>query len=345
MDNIIIAQEIVHSMKRKKGSTGWMVMKLDLEKAYDRLRWDFIDDTLSDIGFPNCIRRVIMNCISSAEMCIMWNGKISETFKPTRGIRQGDPISPYIFVLCMERFSQAINGKVNQNVWLPILLKNNGPPLSHLFFADVLVLLSKASCSQANVIKSVMDGFCAASGHRVSASKCHIYFSGNVELSMGNEISDRLHHQQVNNLGTYLGVPLTHDRVTTSTYSYVVEKIQAKLSGWKAKLLSLAGRITLARAVLLAFPSYVMQTATLPVSLCKKIEQLVRNFIWGSSNDQKKISLAKWEELCQPRSHGGIGVRKVTSMNKSFLMKLGYNLILKTNSLWNWCINSLAWYL
>lgn len=82
MDNIIIAQEIVHSMKRKKGSTGWMVMKLDLEKAYDRLRWDFIDDTLSDIGFPNCIRRVIMNCISSAEMCIMWNGKFLKLSNP-----------------------------------------------------------------------------------------------------------------------------------------------------------------------------------------------------------------------------------------------------------------------
>ena len=92
-DNIVVVQEAVHSMKKKQGRKGWMLLKLDLEKAYDRLRWDFLEDTLRAAGlFENWVKR-IMECVFGPSMCILWNGEKSEPFKPSRGLRQGDPLS------------------------------------------------------------------------------------------------------------------------------------------------------------------------------------------------------------------------------------------------------------
>lgn len=119
-DNIILAQEIFHSMRVKKGRTGWMAIKLDLEKAYDRLNWSFIKETLEDIGLPGEFINLIWHCISSPKLRILWNGEALEEFAPTRGIRQGDPISPYLFVLCIEKLFQMIVVAEDHNQWRPI---------------------------------------------------------------------------------------------------------------------------------------------------------------------------------------------------------------------------------
>lgn len=116
-DNIVLTEEVVHTMKRKRGTKGWMLLKLDLEKAYDRLRWDFVVDTLSDAWFPNSWIRWIEECISSTSFHLLWNGEATDNFVSSRGLRQGDPISPYLFVLCIERLSHLINHLVQSKIW------------------------------------------------------------------------------------------------------------------------------------------------------------------------------------------------------------------------------------
>ena len=96
-----------------------MAIKIDLEKAYDRLNWNFILDTHRDVGLPDNLSSLILECISSATMNLIWNGGKSDSFKPFRGIRQGDPLSPYIFVLCIERLSHLINLTVQNKLWKP----------------------------------------------------------------------------------------------------------------------------------------------------------------------------------------------------------------------------------
>lgn len=121
-DNIIVAQEIFHSMRRKKGKKGWMAIKIDLEKAYDWLSWSFIRDILVDIGLPGGFIDLVWNCISSVRMRMLWNGEALEEFTPTRGIRQGDPLSPYLFVLCLEKLFQMIDVAIDNQFWKPIQL-------------------------------------------------------------------------------------------------------------------------------------------------------------------------------------------------------------------------------
>lgn len=159
IDNIIITQEVIHSMKKKRGKKGWLVIKVDLEKAFDKLSWDFIEDTLLDAGFPTRMVRIILHCVTTSTLSVLWNGQPTQPFKPSRGIRQGDPLSPYLFVLCMERLSQAISRSVQAGQWKPIKLGRFGPPLSHLFFADDLILFGDTSKEQETLINSILHEF------------------------------------------------------------------------------------------------------------------------------------------------------------------------------------------
>lgn len=176
-DNIVVVQEAVHSMRKKKGRRGWMLLKLDLEKAYDRIRWDFLEDTLQAAKLPEMWIQWIMQCVTNPEMSLLWNGERTETFIPQRGLRQGDPLSSYLFVLCMERLCHQIELSVAKKEWKPIKLSRGGPSLSHVCFADDLILFAEVSISQIRVIRKVLERFCGASGQKVSLEKSLIFFS------------------------------------------------------------------------------------------------------------------------------------------------------------------------
>lgn len=217
-DNIIIVQKAIHTMRNKKGGKGFMAIKIDPEKAYDRLKWDFVRDTLRDIGVPRNLEEVVWHCISSPSLRVLWNGESTEAFYSSRGVRQGDPPSPYLFVLCVKRLSHLISIIVDQQVWKPIHLNRNGPPLSHLCSTDDLILFVEASVDQARIIQQCLNVFCDSSGHKVSKEKTRIYFSKNVHNVRRQEISDTLGFARTADIGKYLGVLIHHNRVSRNTY-------------------------------------------------------------------------------------------------------------------------------
>lgn len=300
-DNIVVYQEVMHSMRKIKGNTGFMAIKIDLEKAYDRLSWAFIDDTLKAAGFNNVWRRNIMACISTTRLGILWNGDRMDWITPSRGIRQGDPISPYIFVLCIERLSHIIRGAIAQGKWKGIKLHRYGLTLSHFLFADDMVLFAEASEEQISVIKECLDSFCNASGQRVNYNKSHILFSSNVPSVRAEVISNSIGIQQTNDLGRYLGVQTIHGRTTSSHFTHLLEKIDARLEGWKTRHLSLAGRRVMAQSVLASIPYYTMQSTYLPKSICDEIDKKIRHFIWGSREGERKMHLINWEKVTLTR--------------------------------------------
>jgi len=111
-DNVIIIQELLHTMRKKTGNTGWMAIKLDLEKAYDRLDRNFIQDTLQEMRLPQPLVEVIMGCITTCSIRVLWNGEPMEQFHPKHGICQGDSLSSYIFVACIARSGHLIAEEV-----------------------------------------------------------------------------------------------------------------------------------------------------------------------------------------------------------------------------------------
>ena len=129
-----------------------------------------------------------MECITSTSMNILWHGELTDDFSPSRGVRQGDPLSPYIFVLCIERLSHGIYHSIQQDHWKPIRLSRLGTPLIHLFFTDDLLLFAEATSGQAHFINSVLEDFCLSSGAKVNQSKTHVYFSKNVPDAVASRL-------------------------------------------------------------------------------------------------------------------------------------------------------------
>ena len=333
-DNIVIMQEALHTMRRKKGLHGLMAIKLDLEKAYDKLNWNFIRSTLLDMRLPQLMVDVIMRCISSCSMRVLWNGEPTECFTPSRGVRQGDPLSPYIFVACVERLSQLIECLVQGGQWRPLRVCKNGPQLSRLLFADDIILFAEATEAQARLIHDCLDRFCAASGQTISASKSKIYFSPNTDALEIDKIKSILEMDSTDDLGKYLGVPTINGRVTRTQYSYILERMEKRLAGWKTSCLSLAGRTTLIQSTLAAIPSYTMQSARLPRSVCDEIDRKVRRFLWGGTTTARKIHLVHWNTVTKPKALGGLGIHAMRQLNSAFLAKLGWRVLHEPDSFW-----------
>lgn len=311
-----------------------MAIKINLEKAYDRLIWEFVRDTLHDIGFPDGFVNLIWECISSPKMRVLWNGEALEEFSPSRGIRQGDPLSPYLFVLCIVRLFHLINVAIEQDLWAPIRLSRGGPKLSHLAFADDLLLFAEASLDQVEIVKTVLNLFCESSGQKVSVEKTRVFFSKNVSRESKKELSEALGFQPTEDLGKYLGAPLIHHRSGRQSYQYILHKVNQWLSNWKTRQLLMASRVTLAKSVIQAMPSYVMQSTSLPRGLCDEIDRKCRDFIWGDTKNQRHMHLASWSSICVPKKFGGLSLRSARDMNTSFMMKVGWNLCARKNDMW-----------
>ncbi|XP_019172460.1 PREDICTED: uncharacterized protein LOC109167844 [Ipomoea nil] len=211
-DNVLIFQEVMHSMRDKRGTKGFMEIKLDLEKAYDLLSWNFIQDTLEHVGFTANLKNLMMSCIRTSRFSLIWNGERLEYFCGEWGIRQGDAMSPAIFVLCMERLSQLIDSKAKDRTWKGIQLVPNGPILTHLCFVDDMILFMEATHDQVEVVKDCLECFCKASGQRVSLGMSQVFFSKSTDQGLADEIVNRLNIERTNDLGKYLGVPALHGR-------------------------------------------------------------------------------------------------------------------------------------
>lgn len=333
-DNIIVVQEVVHSMRRKKGKKGWMLLKLDLEKAYDRIRWDFLEDTLLAAKLPEAWRRWIMKCVKRPSMNVLWNGEKSEVFTPARGLRQGDPLSPYLFIMCMERLCHLIDVSVSVKAWKPICLSRGGPQLSHICFADDLILFAKASVAQIRIIRQVLEQFCVASGQKVSPEKSKILFSLNVKRDLKQLISNESGIKSTKDLGKYLGMPVLQERINKDTFGEIIERVPSRLTGYRGRFLSVVGRLTLTKAILGYIPIHSMSTISLPQSTLADLDKISQNFVFGSTSEKRKQHLISWNRICLPKTEGGLGIRRSRDMNKALLAMIGWRLLHDRDSFW-----------
>lgn len=201
VDNVLIAQELIYSLDRRRGRVGYMAIKVDLAKAYDKLEWSFIHKVLQAFHFPQNLIKVIMNYITSMSISILLNGSAMEPFNPLRGIKQGNPLSPYIFILCMEFLGHLIEKKCSEGSWCPLKASRGNVGISHLFFIDDLILFAKVNNKACEAISNVLQKFCFESRKKISVEKSKIYFSPNVDPTMKERVCDRLGMQATTCLG------------------------------------------------------------------------------------------------------------------------------------------------
>lgn len=273
-----------------------------------------------------------MHCVSLSTFSILWNGNKLPNFKPTHGLRQGDPLSPYLFILCIEKLSIAINNAVLQWNWEPIHITNSGP-LSHLLFADDVLLFTKAKSSQFRFVSDLFDSFSKASGLKINLSKSRALFSSGTPQAKINKLTSISGIRGTTSLDKYLGFPILKGRPKRSDFLFIIEKMQNRLASWKNKLLNKTGRLTLASSVLSSIPTYYMQINWLPQNICDNIDQTTRNFIWRGQNN-KGVPLVNWKKVASPKQFGGLCIRAAREANTCLLGKFVWDMVQTTNKLW-----------
>ena len=321
-DNVIIAQELIYSLKSRRGKDGYMVIKIDLEKTYDHLEWSFVKMVLEHFGFPQEMINLIMSCISTTTTALLFNGSKLEAFQPSRGIRQGDPISPYLFLLCMEFFGAQITNMCEGKRWDRMKASRNGPSFSHVLFVDDLMLFAKANHKNCEAIIEVLNNFCNLASQKVNLRKSKILFSPNVSRRRKRFICRKMGMTSTNNLGRYLGFPLLTQGRPGDAYNFIVERVQNKLASWRTKLLSRDGKLVLVKSVATPITEYFMQCQALPSKVCEAMDKTISDFLWGSTEEKRKMHMVKWSTVTLPKELGGLGLHSMKDRNLAILTKL-----------------------
>lgn len=207
-DNSICASEVIHSMKRKTGRSGLIALKMDMAQAYDRLEWNSILFALQCFGFSPTWIQLIHQCISTVSYSLLLNGSPFGRFTPSRGLRQGDPLSPFLFILTSEALSRLFLKAERLGLIHGIKASRRSPAITHLSFADDLLVLCRANLREAHEVDSLLKVYCDWSGQSINNHKSSIYFSPNTFLEVQSAISRALMLPKMKKTSKYLGMPL-----------------------------------------------------------------------------------------------------------------------------------------
>ncbi|XP_052114210.1 uncharacterized protein LOC127745486 [Arachis duranensis] len=265
-------------------------------------------------------------------VCVMWSIRSSQrldSFAPRRGLQQGDPMSSYLFILCMERLAGYIANQVDSGLWDPVAVTRGGPRISHLMFADDLLLFCKARKSQVVCVMHALQSFCRASGMKINLDKSKAMCSKNVNNRRKELFTGVSSIRFTQDLGKYLGVNLHHARVTRAFFNGIVDKIKGRLANWKGRLLNRAGRLCLINSVAASIPTYRMQVSLFPSAICDKITSL-----WKGTVDGRGLSLTNWNTVVTPKKFGGLGIRDTACANVALIEKLIWQLFNCLEKLW-----------
>ncbi|XP_020266328.1 uncharacterized protein LOC109841800 [Asparagus officinalis] len=320
----LLAHELLRDFNKNHGKRA--CFKIDLHKAFDSINREFVYYIMHCMGFPVKWINWIRECLSTPSFSVLLNGSSSGFFKSNRGIRQGDPLSPYIFVLTMEFWSigmelATISGNI-QNFKTQQELQ-----VSHILFADDMLVFCRANRSSFEGINNLLEAMALNTGLCINRKKSKLFFSKGcnyigvlssiVGISIGNLPMK------------YLGLPLSAKYPKAKDFLPLIDKIRYKIEGWMTHSLSFAGRLELVKAVLFSTSAYWYFVYKFPISIVQNLESIFANFLWNG-----KLHAISWKEVCRPKQEGGFGLRQLSDIGQAAALKLIWRL-LTTNTLWS----------
>ncbi|GJX90624.1 hypothetical protein Tco_0343950 [Tanacetum coccineum] len=264
--------------------------------AYDTVDWKFLEHILHKFGFNPVMIKWIMACVTSSSFSIGLNGDIHGFFKGKRGLRQGDPLSPYLFTLVMEVLTLMLKKKVRLSNSFWYHHKCEALEIINVCFADDLFIFSRGDVNSATVIMESLDEFKRVSGLVPSIPKSTVFFC-NVGNTMKNEILGIMPFLEGNLPAMYLGVPLISSRLLNRDCKILVEKAKNRIGDWKNKSLSFAGRLQLCKSILSSMQIYWASVLVIPKGIIDDIQQLTRGFLWCNGELKRGKAKIRWRDF------------------------------------------------
>ncbi|KAA3490189.1 reverse transcriptase [Gossypium australe] len=238
-DNVLLAYEILHTFRQKRtGKKGYMAVKLNMSKAYDRVEWDFIKEVMLKMGFAREWVDIIMKCITTVSYAVNINGRRGRFFHPTRGLRQGDPLSPFLFLICSKSLSSLIRTTKKKGLVKGAKASRRGSGISHLLFADDCVIFGKATSRGATILKDILKVYESCSGQCVNYCKSTVFYNSKTTEENKEEVSALLGVRTSINPEKYLELPNMVGRRKKESFQNLLDKISMRIEGWSTRQLS-----------------------------------------------------------------------------------------------------------
>ena len=318
LDSILIANEVIEETKRKKKSC--VCFTVDYEKAYDCVRWDFIYYMLDKLNFCEKWISWIKVCLELASISVLVNGSPTKEFIPKKGLRQDDPLSPFLFLIVVEGLAGVSRTVVKKEFVEGLEIGKKAVKVNMLQYADDTLFSCKANIKSVFNIKIMLSCFKLVSGLKVKFLKSRIGGVG-VEQTEILSFVFVLNCEIMRTPFKYLGLPVGGCNKRGRFWDEVVNKIKRRLGKWKGRFISMAGRICLIKSVLSSISLLYLSLFKIPSNVLKKIVSLQRNFLWGWRSEGRKIAWLAWDKICNSKEAGGLGIINVRSFNLALLGK------------------------
>ncbi|KAJ9541722.1 hypothetical protein OSB04_028228 [Centaurea solstitialis] len=292
-DNILMAHELVIDYHFNKGPPR-CAFKIDLRKAYDMVCWEYLFQMLNGMSFHPMMLKWIKEMVSSTSFSIVLNGETHGHFVGKRGIRQGDPLSPYLFTIIMEGFTMILNQCIMEASNFGYHQGCADLGITHLCFADDLFVFSRGDVESVGILKKALDLF-----------------------------STR-----------YISYSLSPVALKVADYGGMIAKVTDRIRNWKSKFLSFAGRRQLVISVLQSLQLYWMAVYVFPSVVVHQMEALFRDFLWSHGDSSRGRCKLAWSLVCRPLDCGGLGIKRLGVWNRAIIAKNVWDVLTKRNTLW-----------
>ncbi|GJW02387.1 RNA-directed DNA polymerase, eukaryota, partial [Tanacetum coccineum] len=330
LDGPFIINELLARCHQKNQRA--MVFKVDFAKAYDSIRWDYLEDVLKSFGFGPKWCSWIRGSLNSGMASILVNGSPTSEFHFHRGLKQGDPLAPYLFILIMESLHLSFSRVIDAGIFNGIRI-DSSLMLSHLFYADDAVFIGEWSQGNLKGIIHILRCFSLLSGLSINLRKSHLLGVG-IPSSCVHEAATSIGCSVMQAPFKYLGVMVGGNMSLVKAWDDTINKLKVRLSRWKLKTLSIGGRLTLLKSVLGSTPIYNMSLYKVPKADLNSMETICRDFFNGIPDGERKIVWVKWTKVLASKNQGGLGVSSFYALNRALLVKWVWRFLSGDNSLW-----------